>query len=134
MRLDFKMSGEIIFWYICNHIFSQHKYVPCPFSNWIHRAATWIQLVKCVPDIERHPLLYHLTSSTSPLAGSICICKQLFSRMKYTKRKARNKISDHRELRYSHQNRCGCRHFSIQFQISHSFYGIFFYLHNEKNL
>lgn len=52
MRLDFKMSGEIIFWYICNHIFSQHKYVPCPFSNWIHRAATWIQLVKCVPDIE----------------------------------------------------------------------------------
>ena len=41
LKTDFKISGKIIFCYICDSLFSRHKYVTCQFSNGMHRAAIW---------------------------------------------------------------------------------------------
>ena len=92
-----------LFLYICNSIFSQHKYITCEFSNWMYSVAIRHSTQKsdCVSSLnftrlirEKYPLFYNQALVTSSLFSSMYVCEQLFSRMKQWKNKISSKVSD----------------------------------------
>ena len=82
--------------YICNSIFSQHKYMTCKFSNELYSTAIKYSSKKnaivslysafIIHHIEKYPLLHSHTLFMPSLFGSTYVCKQLFSRMKTRKK------------------------------------------------
>ena len=105
MRISFNVSGKKknLFLYICNSIFSQHKYITCEFSNWMYSVAIRHSTQKsdCVSSLnftrlirEKYPLFYNQALVTSSLFSSMYVCEQLFSRMKQWKNKISSKVSD----------------------------------------
>ena len=84
------------FFYVCNSVFGQPKYISCEFSNGMHRAVIRHSTRKFDPDSLpdfsktslnrlRYPLFHNHTLLTSLLLGNMCTSKEMLSRMKHKK-------------------------------------------------
>ena len=102
-RTGFKIAKNIyilIFWYVCDSVFSQHKCFICGFSSGMYRGTvvhstqksdrvSLLNFYKPDPTRERYPSLHSQNLFTSSLFGIIYIYEQLFLR----KSKISSKIS-----------------------------------------
>ena len=102
-------NHHFFFLYICDSIFSWHKYITCTFSNEVCRVAvshsgqrfdlvSLLDFDKVCLNREKYPMLHNHALFTSLLFDSMCTCEQLFSRVNHRKNNISSKFSDeHRE-------------------------------------
>lgn len=133
-RTGFKIAKNIyilIFWYVCDSVFSQHKCFICGFSSGMYRGT----VVHSTQKSDRVSLLNFYKPSFSRgrflslhshtlfmllLFGSTYVCEQMFSRMKLRKNKissavlqtpwelAENASHCHQTLLMLHKSRVTC--------------------------
>lgn len=82
------MRKKLVFWYICDSVFSQRKYLTCEFSGGRYGAAIRHSTQEnfgrvSLPDFhetyltrEKYSLLHSHTLFMQSLFGSACVCKQ----------------------------------------------------------